>query len=97
MSATGDGSATTKMETASHRVDIDWSRREPVSFAVQGALSQVEDCAPTEIDPLADYVDPDALEAFFTGEESELASRSVTFEYDGHTVYVDGAGYVLVD
>ena len=33
MSATGDESTTTM--TALHRLEIDWDRREPVSFTVQ--------------------------------------------------------------
>jgi len=86
-----------RLDGSLHRSDIDWDRREPVSHAVQAALSDVEDCSAMELDPLADYVDPDALEAFFTGEPAELTGRSLTFEYNEYTVHVDGAGHVLVD
>jgi hypothetical protein len=95
MSATGDGSAT--VTTDSHRREIDWDRREPVSFAVQAALGDVEGRSATELAPLAEYVDPDALEAFFSGPPSDVATRSLTFEYEDHTVRVDGAGHVRID
>ena len=97
MSATSDESARMRSDSALHRSEIDWDRREPVSHTVQAALSDVEDCSATELDPLAEYVDPDALEAFFAGTPAERANRSLTFEYDDHTVHVDGTGRVIVD
>jgi len=95
MSATGGNNATAT--TAPHQYTIDWDRREPVSFAVQAALGELEDCSPTELAPLADYVDPDALEAFFRGTPADVATRSLTFEYEGYTVHVDGSGRVRID
>ncbi|MFB6255147.1 MAG: HalOD1 output domain-containing protein [Haloplanus sp.] len=94
MSMTGNGSTTAM--TPPHRLEIDWDRREPVSFAVQTALAEVEGCSPMELDPLADYVDPDALEAFFGGPAAEVATRGLSFEYEGYTVHVDGAGHVRI-
>jgi hypothetical protein len=82
---------------SAHRVQIDWDRREPVSFTVQSALSEVEGRPSTELDPLADYVDPDALEAFFSGKPTELAARTLTFEYEDHRIHVDGTGQVVID
>ncbi|WP_435070295.1 HalOD1 output domain-containing protein [Haloplanus sp. C73] len=93
MSATGEENATAV--SVPHRVDIDWERREPVSSAIQTALSDVENSAAVELDPLADYVDPDALEAFFSGTDD--AARNLSFAYGDYTVYVDGAGYVRID
>ena len=95
MSATGDEYTTAT--TTPHQLEIDWDRREPVSFAVQTALGQVEDRSPVELDPLADYVDPDALEAFFSGPSDEVATRSLSFEYESHTVTVDGTGHVRIN
>jgi len=95
MSATGDKNTT--VTAAPHQTDIDWDRREPISFAVQKALGEIEDCSPVDLRPLADCVDPDALEAFFSGPSSEIAGRSLSFEYEDYTVYVDGAGYVSID
>jgi len=93
MSATGEKNTTT---TAPHQLEIDWDRREPVSFTVQTALADVEDCSPVDLAPLADYVDPDALEAFFGGSPAEVATRSLSFDYQGHSVHVDGAGHVRI-
>jgi hypothetical protein len=95
MSATGD--ETTAATTTTHQLEIDWDRREPVSFAVQTALGDVEGCSPIDLDPLADYVDPDALEAFFSGPPAEVATRSLSFEYEEYTVHVDGAGRIRID
>ncbi|WP_251330194.1 HalOD1 output domain-containing protein [Haloplanus pelagicus] len=97
MSATSEESARMRSDPSLHRAQIDWDRREPVSFTVQVALGDVEECEPIELDPLADYVDPDALEAFFTGPPDVLAKRSITFEYGDHLVHVDGRGEVIVD
>jgi hypothetical protein len=90
MSAKGDETATTGRTTSRNRQEIDWDRREPVSFTVQTLLSTVEDCEPIDLDPLAEYVDPDALEAFFAADTADPTPRSLTFEYEGHTVHVDG-------
>jgi hypothetical protein len=95
MSATGDESMAAT--TAPYQLEIDWDRREPVSFTVQTALADVESCSPIDLDPLADYVDPDALEAFFSGPPADVATRSLSFEYESHTVHVDGTGYVHID
>jgi hypothetical protein len=86
-----------RSDSTLHRTEIQWERREPVSHTVQEALREVEGCSATDLDPLAEYVDPDALEAFFTGTPAELARRGLTFEYVGHTVHVDGSGQVIVD
>jgi hypothetical protein len=97
MSATSEESARMRSDPNLHRTEIDWDRREPVSVAVQVALSDVEECEPIELNPLADYIDPDALEAFFRGTPDELTTRSLTFEYGDHLVHVDGRGKVIVD
>ena len=94
MSTTSDEIAMADVDQT--RTDIDWSRREPVSFAIQTALAKIEDRSVTELDPLADYVDPDALEAFFDHGD-DRSGRRLSFEYDGHVVHVDGAGHVAVE
>jgi hypothetical protein len=90
MAAKGDETSTNERAVSRHRQEIEWDRREPVSFTVQSLLSTVEDCEPIDLDPLAEYVDPDALEAFFGAETADPTPRSLTFEYDDHTVHVDG-------
>ena len=95
MSATGEESTTAT--TTPHQLEIDWDRREPVSFTVQTALADVEGCSAVDLDPLADYVDPDALEAFFCGSPAEVATRNLSFDYEGYTVHVDGTGYVRIN
>lgn len=94
MATTGE-QATGHPDAVRHRETIDWSHREPVSSAVLAAVQSVDGRSPRELDPLAHYVDPDALEALFTGAD-EPTPRQFSFEYDGHTVHVDGAGHVSV-
>jgi hypothetical protein len=77
-----------------HREAIDWSRREPVTSTVLTAVQSVDGRSPRELAPLARYVDPDALETLFGSNGDKAAHFS--FEYDGYTVHIDGAGHVSV-
>jgi hypothetical protein len=95
MATTGER-ATGRGETSRHREPIDWTSREPVTSTVLSAVQSVDDRSIGEFDPLAHYVDPDALEALFADGADTSPSRQVSFEYDGHTVHVDGAGYVSI-
>jgi hypothetical protein len=95
--STTDDKRVTATKTEQRRTEIDWDRREPVSFAVQTLLGEVENRPATELDPLADYIDPDALEALFTGDPEGQGPRSVAFEYDDYTVRVSGLGHVTVE
>lgn len=61
---------------------------------VVSAVARATNTDPLSLEPrLCDVVDPDALERVV---ESEAVS-AVTFDYDGHTVVVDGDGTVTVD
>jgi hypothetical protein len=93
MATTGD-QPTGGAEAVRHRETIDWSRREPVSSTVLTAVQSVDGRPPQELDPLAHSVDPDALEALFGDDGGDPTHLS--FEYDGYTVHVDGAGHVSV-
>jgi len=95
MATTGER-ATGTSDAVRHRETIDWSRREPVSSTVLAAIQSVDDRSPRDLDPLTHYVDPDALEALFAGSADESTPRQFSFEYDGYTVHVDGAGHVSV-
>lgn len=59
--------------------------RESLSMRIVTELASAVGCAPTELDPLADSVSPDALEELVT------TGNNVTVEFDhaGHTVRVE--------
>lgn len=57
----------------------------PVSRTVVRAIAEARETSPLALPPLADVLDPDALDALYAGERA--ASR-VTFEYAGYSVAV---------
>jgi hypothetical protein len=68
---------------------------EPVAMRVVRAVARAEGCAPIELTPpLADVVDPDALDRLVDGRAIDCR---VTFDDAGHRVRVDGGGTVAVD
>jgi len=71
------------------------SRSNPPSTRVAYRLAEESDTAIEELRPLADSVDPEALDAIFDGRTAENAY--VTFRHEGFTVTVTGDEDVLVD
>lgn len=70
----------------------DQSRPPAPSLAVVEAVADAEGCDPRDLDPIANVVDPDALDAVL-GE----VGAEVTFSYEGYRVTVTSAGDVRVD
>lgn len=60
--------------------------------AVVSLVAQEKDCAPLELDPLYDAVDPEALDSICTATPD--SSLRLSFEYAGYTVLVDASGIV---
>ena len=54
---------------------------ESVSDAVVWAVAQLSETDPTEVEPLYDHIDPDALNGLFGSVSAPLA---VEFRYDEH-------------
>lgn len=63
--------------------------------AVTDAVAEATDRNPTELDPLYESIDPDALTALFAGRNP--SDTRIEFEYQGQTVTIDGDGQVTVD
>lgn len=80
-------------ERASHDFGMDRS----LSTTVVLAVSRARGVEPTELPPLAEVIDPDALDALFApdGREALLDAR-VRFEFADRTVCVRRDGEVLV-
>jgi hypothetical protein len=62
----------------------------PVSDTLLYIVAEVEGCSPTELPPLQETVDVDALDALFAVKTSDtpLLNRSLTFDYSDSSVTV---------
>lgn len=67
--------------------------REKVTEAVVSAVSEEADLSPLELEPLADILDPDALNALVECG----AAVALKFTYHGFAVSVGGDGRVSVE
>lgn len=67
----------------------------PPSICVVETVSDALEADPTELGPLYEAVDPDALDALFEPPERFTSGR-VTFTFEGCTVTVDADGWVAV-
>lgn len=84
-------------QTNTHRIWLDWSRTEPVSTLVVAAVAKAAGVDTTDLEPLYDAVDPEALDELFkpTGSTGRMIN-SLSFPYSGHLVTVHGDGKVAV-
>lgn len=64
------------------------------SVHVVQEIATAEEIDPTELRPLHEVLDPDALDELIHGASADL---TVEFAYGGYSVRVDGAGRVTVD
>ena len=67
----------------------------PPSIRVVETVADALDADPTELGPLYEAVDPDALDALFESPE-RFTGGCVTFAFEGCTVTVDADGWVAV-
>lgn len=63
---------------------------QPVSYTLLCAVAEVEGCHPTDLPPLHDALDVDALDALFSTEMDEIPQfkGSLTFEYSDSFVTI---------
>lgn len=66
------------------------------SEAVIAALAEAEGTAPTELDPLYDAVDGDALDRLFARERGGASPSAVRFSVDDWNVVVRDDGTVVI-
>ncbi|WP_394355537.1 HalOD1 output domain-containing protein [Halapricum desulfuricans] len=59
---------------------------EPITHNIVNSVAKTKGISPKELEPLANVIDPDALEALF-GSPSDQR-REFRFEYEGCTVFV---------
>ncbi|WP_435157176.1 HalOD1 output domain-containing protein [Haladaptatus sp. DFWS20] len=76
-------------------IDFDWSRAEQPSIAIVEAITAVTGRNSTDIPPLYDSINPDALNALVTAKGRKTSSDvSLTFSCDGVVLTVTGDGTV---
>lgn len=83
----------------SQTVVTEWESDESPGARVVDALAAVTGKSPTQLRPLYEVIDPDALDRFL--DDAPIApdrspDRAVSFRYEGCTVTVRGDGRILV-
>ncbi|ELZ97955.1 hypothetical protein C440_01868 [Haloferax mucosum ATCC BAA-1512] len=76
--------------TGAYRIDRD--TREPLSTNVVLSIAAIEDVQPTQLPPLANTIDPDALDSVFGCSNDAILS----FSYAGYRVTLDALGSLEV-
>ena len=76
----------------------DWNGDRSIATAVVRAVAATLDAAPSQIEPVSDVVDTDALEALFSprSEGSPRDEGSVSFTFEGCDVTVHADGEIVV-
>lgn len=82
-------------ETDTHRASFDSKKIEP-SMAVVRMLASIQEKRPTELPPLFNFVDSDALDKFITSPlvVSQTGDREVNFTVDKYMVTVKSCGII---
>lgn len=77
------------------RETFDWSQTAP-STAVVETVAAVSDSDHTDLDILADAIDPDALDRLVRRPDRRHPGGLVTFRFGGYEVVVHGDGELIV-
>lgn len=81
-------------ESGTYRTFYDLDTHTP-SLRLLEAVAAIQNADPTDLDPLDDYVDPDALNAIFEPIQSRPeAHGSLSFDYEGLLVLVHSDGEI---
>lgn len=74
-----------------------WTAETPLSVAVVEAVAEATGRDPTEIEPLNEYIDPDALNDLFEPRsDGDRSEATVSFPLEDHLVIVRGDGTIVV-
>lgn len=83
-------------EAGKHIVEFDPDTAESVTTQLASAVADATDREVTELPPLGEWVDCDALEQLFDGHEHR-AELSVSFDFEGCQVFVSSVGRIVVE
>lgn len=91
---TNDSGETSGFDRGTSTVEHTWEEPFQPSVSVVEAVSAATDRTPTELPPLHDHVDPDALDTLISRGESSAVT--ISFSYAGTVVVIDGDGTISV-
>jgi hypothetical protein len=75
-----------------YAVEWDGEELDSISYAIVELIAELRGVSPTDVVPLGEYVDTDALERLFEpSEQNGHPVGTVKFEYSGYTVTVHGS------
>jgi hypothetical protein len=76
----------------------DWGDDTPISTVIVRLVAELEDVGPTDLDPLHDFVDPDALDRLVAPKRdgTPRTGAHVSFRFEGYHVTVRGDGEVVL-
>lgn len=82
--------------TKTFTLEHDWQRDEPISTVIVKIIASLEDVAPTHLEPLHDYVDPDALDRLVAPKRdgTPRTGAFASFRFEGYDVTVSGDGQI---
>ncbi|GKZ12334.1 HalOD1 output domain-containing protein [Haladaptatus sp. T7] len=85
-------------ESNEHRTPLHETVHEggPIAETVIDAIAEVTDSSSTEIEPLYESIDPDALEDLFGRHSEKRVPRRVEFIHKGFAVVVERNGRVTI-
>lgn len=86
----GDGHATAAQNTVQH----EWEEPFHPSVTIVEAVAAATGTEPTELPALQKHVDSDALDTLVS--QGELSEISISFEYAGTDVVIEGNGIIEV-
>ncbi|MGM0399484.1 MAG: HalOD1 output domain-containing protein [Halobacteriota archaeon] len=68
----------------------------PASLAVIAAQARVSGVETTDLAPLHESIDTDALDAITADHDGQTPTLQISFDYEGHTVTVDSRGRLQI-
>jgi hypothetical protein len=82
------------MTSDNERTAVQFSYDADPSLGIVKAVAWIKGVEPTQLEPLHDVLDPDALDDVLSLEKD--SARAVTFSYEGYDIHVDSHGHVVV-
>jgi len=85
-------------QTDTYHVDFDWKGSESLNATIVTTVASVSGVEPTEMEPLYDRLDPDALAELFSPiqDGTRRPNGHISFPLQGCTVTVHSDGHIVV-
>lgn len=86
-------------DTDTYRAEWDPATEDDLGTRVVVAIAEISDLDHTDLTPLNEVIDPDALNAIFAPRKDgvDRAGGRVQFSLSGHEVTVESSGRIVVD